>query len=123
MTKETITACIANNATDLISTHARLSLPIIHRMYRKMSAGIRFPPIKVDGCLICDGHHRYLASLLASFPLERIPGSSTSATAAVHWASVCFEETDWDSPTKIKLLNAQDAEYNNIDMEEMIALL
>ena len=88
-----------------------------------MSAGIKFPGIKVENNLICDGHHRYIASMLADFPLERIPGSITSATTAVHWQSVIFEEEDWDTPAKIKILNEQDADYNNIAIEFILELL
>ncbi|HCL06579.1 MAG TPA: hypothetical protein DHW64_11730 [Chitinophagaceae bacterium] len=123
ISKENLATFIVENEIALIPTHAKLSLPIINRMYRKMSAGIRFPAIKVEGRLICDGHHRYLASLLAKFPLERIPGMITSATSGVQWTSVCFEETDWDTSEEINFLNAQDAEYNNIDIAELAVLL
>lgn len=88
-----------------------------------MSAGIKFTGIKVENNLICDGHHRYIASMLANFPLERIPGNITSATAAVPWESVIFEEEDWDTSAKIKMLNEQDADYNNIAIERIVELL
>ena len=88
-----------------------------------MSAGIKFSGIKIESNLICDGHHRYIASILANFPLERIPGTVTSATTVVHWESVTFEDEDWDTPAKISMLNAQDAEFNNIPIGEIIELL
>ncbi|GAB3025638.1 hypothetical protein GCM10027051_33000 [Niabella terrae] len=88
-----------------------------------MKAGIKFPGIKVEDNLICDGHHRYLASILANFHLDRIPGSKTSATSPVHWKSVVFEEEDWDTPAKINMLNEQDAEYNSIPIEKIVELL
>lgn len=88
-----------------------------------MSAGIKFSGIKVEDNLICDGHHRYIASILANFPLERIPGSTTSATSPVDWKSVTFEEEDWDTVAKIDMLNEQDAEYNNITIEKIVELL
>ena len=88
-----------------------------------MSAGIKFPGIKVESNLICDGHHRYIASMLANFSLETLTGSVTSATAVVPWKSVIFEEEDWDTPAKIKMLNEQDADYNNIAKELMDELL
>ena len=88
-----------------------------------MSAGIRFSGIKVENNLICDGHHRYIASLLADFPIERIPGSITASTTAVNWESVIFEEEDWDTAAKINMLNAQDADYNNIAIELIVELL
>jgi hypothetical protein len=55
-----------------------------------MSVGINFSGIKVENNLICDGHHRYIASILANFPLERIPGTITFATTPVYWESVTF---------------------------------
>ena len=62
-----------------------------------MSAGIKFSEIKVENNLICDGHHRYIGSLLANFSLERIQGNVTSATTQIDWTSVIFEDEDWDT--------------------------
>ncbi len=88
-----------------------------------MCAGINFSGKKVDKNLICDGHHRYLASLLAHFPIDRIPANISSATTVVHWESVIFEEEDWDTSAKINMLNEQDAKYNNISIEKIVELL
>lgn len=88
-----------------------------------MNVGIKFPVIKIDEGVICDGHHRYLASLLASYPLETAPSFKTSATKIVSWESVSFDEQDWDTLAKVKILNEQDAEYNNIEMEELLEML
>lgn len=88
-----------------------------------MRAGINFSDIKVDNNMICDGHHRYIASLFANFPLERISGVITSATTEVNWNSVIFDDEDWDTSAKIKMLNEQDAEFNNIQLKELIELL
>jgi hypothetical protein len=88
-----------------------------------MSLGIRFSAIKVENHLICDGHHRYIASILANYPLEIIPGNITSATRAVNWELVSFEEEDWDTPAKIKMLNEQDALFNNLPLHEFLKLL
>lgn len=123
ITKEIIVELIQKNEMDLISTHTKLCLPVINRIYKKMSAGIKFSGIKVEDNLICDGHHRYLASILANFLLERIPGKITSATNAVQWESVSFEEEDWDTPAKINMLNEQDADYNNIAIEKIVELI
>lgn len=88
-----------------------------------MSIGIKFSGIKVESNLICDGHHRYIASILARFPLEVIPGTVTSVTIAVQWESVIFEEEDWDTAAKINMLNEQDADYNNIPIAQILELL
>jgi hypothetical protein len=123
VTKALIQDWIDKNEIELSSTHAKLCVPIINRIYKKMVAGINFTAIKVDNTLICDGHHRYIASLLAGFTLSKIPASSTSATQAVDWKLVSFEEDDWDTPAKIKMLNEKDAVYNNISMVEIAKLL
>lgn len=88
-----------------------------------MCAGIIFPDIKAKRNLICDGHHRYIASLLANFTIGRIPANITSATTLVPWVSVIFEEDDWDTQAKIKMLNEQDAFYNNVSIERIIEIL
>ena len=88
-----------------------------------MSADLKIPPIKVENDFICDGHHRYVASLLARFPLERISGVATSATTVIDWKSVSFDETDWDTVDDIDRFNKQDAEFNNIPIEAIVKLL
>ncbi|MBK9481941.1 MAG: hypothetical protein IPO02_08195 [Bacteroidetes bacterium] len=123
VTKEIIIEFIKNNKIELYSTQTKLCLPVINRIFKKMSAGIKFSGIKVDNSLICDGHHRYIASILANFPLERISGNITSATASVNWEFVIFEEEDWDTSAKINMLNEQDANYNNIPIEQIVDLL
>jgi hypothetical protein len=42
VTKQLILESIKNNAIELCSTQTKLSLPVINRMYKKMSAGIKF---------------------------------------------------------------------------------
>lgn len=88
-----------------------------------MLAGIKFSGIKVDNNLICDGHHRYLASLLANFSIERIPTIITPATTAVDWTSVVFEDLDWDTQVKINMLNEQDAVYNNMTIGQILDIV
>jgi hypothetical protein len=66
LTIEFVYEFIRENKIELKSTHGKLCFPIINRIYRKMSVGIKFKDIKTDGDLIIDGHHRFLASLLAN---------------------------------------------------------
>lgn len=66
---------------------------------------------------------RYIASLLANFSIERIPTSGTSATTAVDWESVIFEDMDWDTQAKINMLNEQEALYNNLTLGQIRAIL
>ena len=108
---------------NLKSTHERLCFPVIKRLYTKMKIGIKFSAIKVDGDLIIDGHHRYLASLLAEVCLEKHPSNRTSATKVSEWHIVEFDEDDWDTEAKILFLNQKDAIYNGITLEKLQELL
>jgi hypothetical protein len=42
ITEETIKKIIVENEFEFISTHNKLSLPVINRIYRKMKNGIKF---------------------------------------------------------------------------------
>lgn len=88
-----------------------------------MLVGINFSSIKVENNTICDGHHRYIASIIANFPLEKIQGYTTSASTIVAWEKVYFEEEDWDTATKINMLNEQDALFNDIPVKKIVELL
>lgn len=88
-----------------------------------MQAGIKFSPIKVDGDLICDGHHRYVAALLANFPIEKIAWQSSSATTAISWSEVYYDENDWDTAFEVKMRNIQDATYNDLTLDQIEDLL
>lgn len=92
-TKYDIQELIYQNRIELNSTHTKLCIPIIKRMYKKMKAGVRFPTY------------------------------STSATMITPWESVIFEDEDWDTKAKIKMLNQQDADYNEISIEKIIDML
>ena len=119
ISKEDVIALVAANDLELKSTHNKLCLPIIVRIYKKMAIGIKFSGIKVDENSIIDGHHRYLASLLAGVTLERFISVKTSATIITDWNSIDFDEEDWDTEAKIKILNEADAQYNNMSVEKI----
>lgn len=123
ITHAQISIYILENEIELSSTQPRLCIPIIERIYRKMTLGIHFSEIKVEGNLICDGHHRYFASLLAKLKIDRIPSKSTSATTVTDWKFVVFVEEDWDTPAKISWLNEQDANFNDISIGDLTELM
>jgi len=123
ITKELISHFINHHPIEYRSSHRRLCLPIINRIYRKMKTGIRFTEIKIDEGLICDGHHRYIASLLSKTTLPTIQTMRTTASIEIEWALVEFDENDWDTKTKINLLNEQDALYNNISLDRLLEIL
>ena len=123
ISKEFVLIYLKEGENNLKSTHARLCFPLIKRIYKKMSIGIKFPSIKVDKDLIIDGHHRYVASLLSGTKLDTIPYSKTSATVVIDWDAVILDTDDWDTEAKIKMLNEKDAEFNDIQIDKINKLL
>lgn len=75
--------------------------------------------MKVSDNLIIDGHHRYIASLLANFNLDRAKSPSPSVINVTEWKSIEYVDEDWDTPAKIKMLNEQDASYNDIPLNKI----
>lgn len=117
ITSKEIKKFIENNEIPLISTHHKLSLPVIKRIYKKMVNGIKFDDIKVCEKLVIDGHHRYISSLLAEREIGKITSLKSSATKEYKWSDIEFDENDWDTNSKIQYLNEKDAEYNQVDIE------
>ena len=119
ITKEYVETILKDQKITLKSTQKKLCFPIINRIYKKMKSGIKFSAIKVDENLIIDGHHRYIASIMAEVPLELIPSNMTSATTIIDWSQILLDSEDWDTTAKINMLNAIDAEFNNISFEKL----
>ncbi len=117
--KADILTALEDSKDSLISTHKRLCLPLIIRMYKKMENGIKFDAIKVSESTIVDGHHRYVASVLAGQNLPTIKSATTSATIEYDWKDVEFVEEDWDTPEIIQKMNEADAEYNNMTLDQI----
>jgi hypothetical protein len=80
---------------ELVSTHEHLSIPIIERIYKKMKLKLNFGSIQVDQGVIIDGHHRYVASLLAKHQLEQVPGIKSQAKNTFDWTAVKLLDEDW----------------------------
>jgi hypothetical protein len=53
----------------------RVYIPKIERFVKDMLNGDKFPPIKVDGNVIVEGHHRYIASKMAGVKVDVVPGA------------------------------------------------
>ena len=88
ITIEETTALLTNGKITLQPSQAKICFPIIERIFKKMILGIQFQGIKIAGNVIIDGHHRYIASLLAEVSLEEFPTKKTSATQIFTWPSV-----------------------------------
>lgn len=123
ITAERILEILSEQGDLLNATHTRLCIPIIKRIYRKLSSGIIFSEIKVDGDIICDGHHRYVASILAEKPVQTVPYNRTKAMEVIEWDNVLFVEEDWDTEAKLEWLDEQDANFNNMSVAELAELL
>jgi len=123
VTREKIEKLIRENEIELKPTQPKLCVPIIGRIHRKMLKDIRLPGIKVKGDLICQGHHRYIASLLSDRTVERIPGETSSNPNIIDWKSVIFEAEDWDTKEDIEMHNRLNAELNNMSIEDFNRLL
>jgi hypothetical protein len=85
-----------------------------------MDIGLRFSEIKVDGDLIIDGHHRYIASLFANVEMERVASIKTSATEITEWKLVTFDSNDWDTEAQIDEFNKNDADFNAVSVSEIL---
>ena len=117
ITSEEIKKYITSREIFLVSTHHKLSIPVIKRIYKKMMNGIKFDDIKICENLVIDGHHRYISSLLAEIEIGKIKSLKSSATKECKWNDIEFDENDWDTISKIQYLNQRDAEYNQVDIE------
>jgi hypothetical protein len=123
ITIEAVKRCLESDDIDFESTHDKLCLPIINRLYKKMKIGLRFSEIKVADRLIIDGHHRYVASRLAKIELDRIPWQSTSATITTSWRDIDFIEEDYESPADVEEWNRRDALTNGIPIGVILQAL
>ncbi len=120
--REIILSVIDESDDILITTHNKLCLPIINRIYKKMIHGIKFDDIKVCDPLIIDGHHRYISALLAGVKINKAKSAKTSATTEYKWIDVEFVQEEWDTKDKIKRLNELDAKFNNMPLKKLVDL-
>ncbi|MBL7712026.1 MAG: hypothetical protein JNL13_06170 [Chitinophagaceae bacterium] len=123
VTADSIRQYIRNNTIELKCTQRVICTPMVDRFCRKMSAGIRFPNINVFEGYICDGHHRYLASLLSGVAIGINPSRITAATEIIDWRTLTFHEEDYYPQEAIDELNRQDAMFNNISIAEIVEIL
>lgn len=88
--KRTVTDFISQNQLKYSATQRNISIPIVNRIYKKMMGGIRFSDIYIKDGVICDGHHRYLASLLANYSIGKADGELSHGVEVVPWELVFF---------------------------------
>ncbi len=92
ITSKFLAEFIEKNEISFLPTQPRLCVPIINRLCRKMSQGIKFDDIKTCDNLILDGHHRYLSSLIMNYDIGRVLSHKTAATKSCEWHVVEFDE-------------------------------
>ncbi len=119
ITEPLIREVLAEKEVGYNSTHAKLSLPIINRIYKKMLNGIKFENIRICDTLVIDGHHRYVASIIADIDILSDKYPKTSATTEYEWREVEFVDEEWDTVDKIQYLNELDAKYNDVPLEKI----
>ncbi|HVI47467.1 MAG TPA: hypothetical protein VM802_21520 [Chitinophaga sp.] len=123
ITKEDVQTLILSGELVLGCSQDKLCIPIVNRLYIKMISGLSFTAIKVVDNLICNGHHRYIASCLAGISIGIDPYVITNATEKKNWELVHLDENDWESEDDINIHNQKDAEVNNMKMSELQDLL
>jgi len=64
------------------TTQKAVSLPAIQRYVARLNAGEKAPPIKIDGDVIVDGNHRYIAG--------KMQGTICQRCKQVKWLQVKF---------------------------------
>ena len=122
ITEEIIKEFLKEKELEYLPTHNKLSLPIINRIYKKMTNGIKFEIVKINENIIIDGHHRYISSELAKSEIEKTSYPKTSATIVYSWNDVVFVNEEWDTDYKILYLNQLDATYNDLSLEKVIEI-
>lgn len=123
LTKDQVIELLQEEKMDLEPTQDKLCFPIIQRLYNKMSSGLLMPSIQIDKNVIINGHHRYIASILAKYPLVRVTSIRSSAKQQVEWKLVTIVEEDWDSRYDIEMYNTEDAKFNGLTLEDIVGII
>lgn len=123
LTKEQVIELLQSEKMDLEPTQNQLCFPILKRIYSKMSAGLLLPSIQVCENLIINGHHRYIAAILAGYQLGRVTSIKSGAKQPMEWKLLTIADEDWDMSSDIKMFNEEDAKYNDLDLEDIIGII
>jgi len=72
-----------------------ISLPRVQRYVDRLLAGETAPPIKVDGQIIVDGNHRYVAGRIVGQEPPITPWPGGRPEDAVPWESMPIDPVEW----------------------------
>lgn len=75
---------------------AGVSLPRIQEYVDRIQAGEIPPPIKVDGAMIVDGNHRYIAGRIAGSEPEIQPWAGGRPSSGVDWQELPIKNEVWE---------------------------
>lgn len=79
----------------LHTQQSAVSLPMIQRYTQMLHQGMQAPAIKVDGGIIVDGNHRYVAARLFGQEPKVMEWAGGNASRVVDWAKVFIDPKDW----------------------------
>jgi len=99
-----------------------ICLPVINRMVKKMQHDIKFADILVHEGLIVNGHHRYIASIFAGIKIGQSEGGKPNRMVT-DWKSIGIDTEDWDTPAKLLKINQDDADFNELSLEAVVAIV
>jgi len=88
-----------------------------------MSAKFEFDAIKTCDGLIVDGHHRFIASVLADVKIEQFPSTRNSNQITFEWKDIILKANEYDSTSEIKYHNFNDAKRNGKTIDEVEKIL
>ena len=73
-----------------------VSKPVIKNYADRIMKGeTNVPPIKVDGNIIVDGNHRYIASRIVGFEIDVVSWSGGNQSKVIDWMDVILDPIDW----------------------------
>jgi hypothetical protein len=94
VTEDTIRAAM-NNAPLSSQQAGGISLPKVQEYVDQLLSGSKAPPIKVDGSMIVDGNHRYVAGRIVGTEPPIQLWSEGRPTNAVPWSSIPISPNRW----------------------------
>jgi hypothetical protein len=122
--KELLNQQISQGSLKLKPTQDKLSIPLVFRIYKKMKAGLKnFDAIKVAEGLIIDGHHRYVASIIAGVEIEQFPSNTNLNQTYFEWGEITLRTSEYDTDIQIKYHNFNDAKRNGMNIEDIEKIL
>jgi len=72
-----------------------ISLPKIQQFVDRLLAGEVAPAIKVDGAMIVDGNHRYIAARITGLPVAIHPWAGGRPANVVQWSDLRIDRNFW----------------------------